>query len=215
MIAIIDYGMGNLRSVSKGFEAVGATVKVTHDLHIITTASALVLPGVGAFARGMENLTKLNVIPVLCDAVKANKPFLGICLGMQLLFSESEEHGIHKGLDFIPGKVKKFTSSLKIPHMGWNQIEFKIKDAGVRSKNKTYKIFEGIPEKSYFYFVHSYYVVPDDPNIVTGTTEYGIEFSSAIAKDNVWAVQFHPEKSADLGLKILKNFLKIAQESGA
>ena len=217
MIAVIDYGSGNLKSVRKALEAVGAKVAVTNDPRAIDKAEALVLPGVGAFYRGMENLKKSGLLPSIFEAVKEGKPFLGICLGLQLLFTESEEHGTCQGLDIIKGKVKRFQGEMKIPHMGWNQIKCEMRN--VNSKNLAKQnskdlakqkcgIFEGIPNGSYFYFVHSYYVEPDDENSIAATTEYGQEFTAGIAKDNIFAVQFHPEKSGELGLTVLKNFLR-------
>jgi glutamine amidotransferase len=200
-IVIIDYGLGNLRSVSKALEAVGAKVEVTNDPDKISKAKAIVLPGVGAFQRGMENLCRINVLPFLVKAIKDGKPFLGICLGLQLLFTESEEYGVHRGLDIIKGRVKRFESNMKVPHMGWNSIEFKV-------SSSKFKVFDGIPSKSYFYFVHSYYAEPQDEAIVVATTEYGQEFVSAVNKNNIWGVQFHPEKSAKLGLKLLENFCR-------
>ncbi len=224
MIAIINYGMGNLRSVSKALETVGAETKVTSSPEDILSADAIVLPGVGAFYRGMENLKEKNLLPAIHKVVEDNKPFLGICLGLQLLFSESEEHGICKGLDVIKGNVKKFSpgaptlhrGEIKIPHMGWNGIKFKMHPdaksgcSDYPSEQKM-NIFEGIPDESYFYFVHSYYVEPEDKNIIIATTEYGRDFVSAVNKNNVWGVQFHPEKSSDLGLKILKNFVELTR----
>ena len=204
MIAVVDFGMGNLRSVSKAFETVGAEVEVTNDPGTIAGAGAIILPGVGAFRRGMENLNKLDVIPVICEAVEKKKPVLGICLGLQLLFTESEEHGICKGLDIIKGRVKRFDSSVKIPHVGWNQVEYKAKS---REQSAEFKVFDGIPVNSYFYFVHSYYVEPDDENLIVATTGYGKDFVSVINRNNFWGVQFHPEKSGEFGLKVLKNFL--------
>ena len=204
-IAVIDYGMGNLRSVSKALETVGAETEVTKNPEIIARAKGIVLPGVGAFSSGMENLKKLNIIPALFETFKKKKPFLGICLGLQLLFSESEEYGVHRGLDIIKGKIKRFNGSLKVPHMGWNQVKTSSQKSEVR-KEKT-EIFEGIPDNSYFYFVHSYYVEPEDKNDILATTDYGIEFVSAIQRDNIFGVQFHPEKSGDIGLQFLKNFL--------
>ncbi len=203
MIAIVDYGMGNIRSVSKAFEVVGAEVEVTGNPQAIAEAEAIILPGVGAFARGMENLNKLNLISAIHDAVKKEIPLLGICLGLQLLFTESEEHGICKGLGLIKGKVRKFTSNIKIPHMGWNQVEFNPSF----SKEKR-SIFEGVEDNCYFYFVHSYCVEPEDKEVVVGTTGYGKTFVSAINKDKVWGVQFHPEKSSEPGLEILRNFCR-------
>ena len=214
MIAIIDYRMGNLRSVSKALESVGAETKVTGNPEEIRSADAIVLPGVGAFYRGMENLKERKLLSVITEAVRANKPFLGICLGLQLLFTESEEHGICKGLDIIKGKVKKFSTSMnpalagkggvKIPHMGWNQIRRQ------RTEDREQKtdILKDIPDNSYFYFVHSYYVEPEDRNTIIAVTDYGRDFASAVNKDKIWGVQFHPEKSSDLGLEILKNFVK-------
>lgn len=199
-IVIIDYGMGNLRSVSKAWEKIGTKVEITNSIHKIDNASCLVLPGVGAFSQGMENLRKLNLTSAIYEAILKNKPFLGICLGLQLLFTQSQEHGCFHGLNIIKGKVNRFdTTLMKIPHMGWNQVEYKTKT----------RIFEGIPNKGYFYFVHSYYVEPEDENLIVATTEYGgKEFASVIRKNNIWGVQFHPEKSANLGLKLLENFYR-------
>ena len=204
MIVVIDYGMGNLRSVSKALESVGAQTKVTNSPADIKSAEAIVLPGVGAFCRGMENLTKEKLLPAISEAIENNKPFLGICLGLQLLFTESEEHGISKGLNIIKGNVRKFDSSVKIPHMGWNQLKYQ------KAKDRE-QLFKDIPDNSYFYFDHSYYVEPEDKNIIIATTDYGKDFVSAVNKDNIWGVQFHPEKSSDLGLKILKNFVELTR----
>ncbi len=197
MIAIIDYDMGNLRSVQKGFERVGHNCIITRNPEEISNASHVVLPGVGAFKNCMDNLKNYGLIEPILNAIKSGKPFLGICLGLQLLFSESEEFGKHKGLDVIKGKVVRFsTSELKIPHMGWNDIKIKNRPA----------VLKDIPDGSYLYFVHSYYVAPEDANVITTTTFYGIDFASSIWKDNIFACQFHPEKSQKTGLKILKNF---------
>jgi len=198
-VAVIDYGLGNLRSVSKALEAVGAKVKVTNRTEDITCASAILLPGVGAFKRAMDNLVRLNILPSINRMIKEGKPFLGICLGLQVLFTESEEHGRRKGLDVIKGRVKRFSADVKIPHMGWNQIK-------IKNQKSRIKIFKDIPDENYFYFVHSYYVEPQEEAVVVATTEYGQEFVSAVNKENVWGVQFHPEKSERLGLKILENF---------
>ena len=202
MIAVIDYGMGNVRSVSKALEKVGGKVEITSDGEIIERADSIVLPGVGAYSEAMDNLKSLGLLSSIRRSIENGKTFLGICLGLQLLFTESEEGNV-RGLDIIPGKVKKFSLAepLKIPHMGWNKVQFKI-------KNEKCKIFEEVPDKSYFYFAHSYYVEPQDERVILAKTEYGIEFTSAIYKDNVIGVQFHPEKSVEVGLEFLKNFIE-------
>jgi len=212
-VAVIDYGLGNLRSVSKALEAVGTKVKVTNRAEDIVRASAIVLPGVGAFKRAMDNLLRLNILPSINRMIKEGKPFLGICLGLQVLFTESEEHGKRKGLDVIKGRVKRFSADVKIPHMGWNQIEIKKPTSSNQPASQHKRsgpgkpdLFKDIPDGAYFYFVHSYYVEPQEEAIVVATTEYGQEFVSAVNKENVWGVQFHPEKSERLGLKILENF---------
>lgn len=198
MIVVVDYEMGNLRSVQKAFEKVGESALVTQDPDEVRKASALVLPGVGAFPECMKNLTKFGLIESLLEFIRSGRPFLGICLGLQLLFDESEEFGVHEGLKVIPGRVKEFdrTMGLKVPHMGWNQVHV----AGASP------LFKGIPQNTFFYFVHSFYVEPTNPADIAATTEYGIHFTSAIARDNVFAVQFHPEKSQEMGLRILSNF---------
>jgi glutamine amidotransferase len=197
MIAIVDYGMGNLRSVEKAFLKVGTDARIVADPKSVDEASGVVLPGVGAFRDCVRNLTDANLTDAIIRSIEKGKPFLGICLGLQVLFSESEEFGICKGLDVFRGKVVRFPEGeLKVPHMGWNNANIKRRPP----------IFDGIPDESYFYFVHSFYVVPDDPDIVATTTEYGSEFTSMVWKDNIFATQFHPEKSQELGLKILKGF---------
>lgn len=200
MIAIIDYDMGNLRSVQKAFEKIGATAAATRDPKIIKDASRVVLPGVGAFKDCMKNLEDYGLIDPILKAIESGKPFLGICLGLQLLFEESMEFGTHKGLGVIKGKVVRFPATdnpeFKVPHMGWNEIK----------KEKDSPILGGISDKSYFYFVHSYYAVPDDKAVILTSTDYDVNFTSSIAKDNIMACQFHPEKSQQVGLKLLKNF---------
>jgi glutamine amidotransferase len=204
MIVIIDYGTGNLRSVEKGFLKVGVEVKVTSRPEDIQLADGIVLPGVGAFRDCMRELTNLELVDAVVDAVKKGKPYLGICLGLQVLFSESEEFGKCRGLDLFRGDVLRFPEGeLKVPQMGWNELNIKAGNP----------LFSGIPDRSYFYFVHSFYVVPEDSSIVSTTTDYGLEFTSAVWKDNVFAVQFHPEKSQGIGLQMLKNFGKIVVES--
>jgi glutamine amidotransferase len=196
MIAIIDYGMGNLRSVEKGFLKVGVDARVVTDSRSVNDAEAVVLPGVGAFRDCMRNLDRMKLIEPILKSVRNGKPYLGICLGLQMLFTESEEFGVYKGLDILKGKVVRFQVDLKVPHMGWNTVRLLKKPP----------IFDGIKDESYFYFVHSYYVAPDDEGIIAGTTDYGMTFTSMVWKDNIIATQFHPEKSQETGLKILKNF---------
>jgi len=196
MLAIIDYGMGNLRSVEKGFLKVGVDAKVVNDPRSVDDAEAVVLPGVGAFRDCMRNLDRMKLIEPILKSVRDGKPYLGICLGLQMLFTESEEFGDYKGLDVLKGKVIRFQVDLKVPHMGWNTVKLL----------KNPPIFDGINDESYFYFVHSYYVAPDDAGITAGTTDYGMTFTSMVWKDNIIATQFHPEKSQETGLKILKNF---------
>lgn len=198
MIAIIDYGMGNLRSVQKGFERVGCHAQVSRDRGQITSARGVVLPGVGAFSACMENLRRFGLVEPIREVVRQRRPFLGICLGFQLLFTESEEFGPQKGLDLFPGKVVAFRSDngLKVPHMGWNRVE----------KKKESPFLEGIAGGDYVYFVHSFYVVPKDDSLVATTTTYGTPFVSSIATDHLFACQFHPEKSQEIGLRLLANF---------
>ena len=199
MIAIIDYGMGNLRSVSKAFEAVGHQAVVTREARVIANASHVVLPGVGAFGDCMANLERYELIAPIYSAVQTGKPFLGICLGLQLLFTESEEFGTHKGLGIIPGRVKKFVldPSLKVPHMGWNDVRPRSSDS----------LFTGI-EAPRYYFLHSYYFVPEREEDVLATASYGGDFTAAIRKDHLFACQFHPEKSQAVGLRILRKRTK-------
>lgn len=207
MIAIIDYDMGNLRSVSKAFERIGAEAVVTRDESVLERASHVVLPGVGAFRDCMRNLEDYGLVAPIMKAIEKGKPFLGICLGLQLLFEESSEFGLHRGLGVIKGKVVRFPSGmkeageeLKVPHMGWNAIE----------KRKASSLLEGVPDGSYLYFVHSYYAVPDDGTVTLTSTAYGVTFTSSVEKDNVMACQFHPEKSQSVGLKILRNFSSLS-----
>ena len=200
MIAVIDYGMGNLRSVHKALEVVGGNAKITSRLKDLKNAAKLVFPGVGAFGEAMKELKCLNLIQPIKDAINEGKYFLGLCLGLQLLFERSDEAPGVKGLSVLKGEVKRFDftiRSLKVPHMGWNNI----------AQNS--KILKDVPDGSYMYFVHSYYVVPKERNIILTTTKYGIEFISGIQKDNIYGLQFHPEKSQDLGLKILRNFVRL------
>ena len=198
MIAIVDYGMGNLRSVSKAFESVGHRAVVTRDPATIRDARHVVLPGVGAFGDCMANLERFNLVEPVRSSIQSGKPFLGICLGLQVLFTESMEFGVHQGFNIIPGIVRKFTldPALKVPHMGWNQVHMQ----------RNCPIFGDIPDGSNWYFVHSYFVDPADPLIAAAVTTYGVPFVSTIWKDNIVACQFHPEKSQSVGLRLIKNF---------
>lgn len=216
MITIIDYGMGNLRSVQKAFEKYCSNVIVSSSAKDILNADKIILPGVGAFKVAMDELKKRGLIGPIKASIEKGKLFLGICLGLQLLFSESEEggkinpvrernfsNGI-KGLDIIKGRVKRFREKdgLKIPHMGWNRISAK-------RKVQSAKILNGVADNSYMYFVHSYYVVPEDKGVVLCGTDYGINFASGVRKDNIYGFQFHPEKSQSAGLRIIENFIKL------
>ncbi|MCF8009936.1 MAG: imidazole glycerol phosphate synthase subunit HisH [Clostridiales bacterium] len=196
MIGVIDYGMGNLRSVVKGFEKCGYFAKVVNDPGEARECSALVVPGVGAFRDAMKNICKYGMDKIILEAVENNKPLMGICLGFQVLFSTSEEHGNTEGLGIFPGKVQRLPASLKVPHMGWNQVQF----------TSDCVLFNNIPEYSAFYFVHSYFVTPDTDDIIVTRTDYGINFVSGVTKNNIFGIQFHPEKSSALGLRILRNF---------
>ena len=214
MIAIIDYGMGNLRSVQKGFERMGREAVVTRDPKTILDAGKVVLPGVGAFPDCMRNLEEFGLIDAVKQSISSGRPFLGICLGLQLLFTESEEFGLSKGLDIIKGRVVRFKGpafdtphgvypdkigalgTLKVPHMGGNSLSIKRRPPAMQD----------VPDGSHVYFVHSFHVVPEDKGVIATTTPYGIDFVSSIWKDNILAVQFHPEKSQALGLSILKRF---------
>lgn len=206
MIAIIDYGMGNLRSVQKGFEKIGSEAVITADPQVVLQADRIVLPGVGAFRDCMHNLEQAGFVEPILKVIAEGRPFLGICVGMQLLFSDSVEFGLYNGLNIIPGHVLRFPDQmsvagekLKVPQMGWNQLSFKRRSP----------VFQGIENGSNVYFVHSYFVKPDDSAVIATTTDYGIEFCSSVWKDNIIATQFHPEKSQAIGLQILKNFAEL------
>ena len=202
MIAIIDYEMGNLRSVQKGFEKVGHSAIVTSDAAQIRSASRVVLPGVGAFEDAMDALKRRDLIEPILEQIQSGKPFLGICLGLQLLFEKGFEGGEHEGLGVLAGTVNRFElpESYKVPHMGWNQIKIR----------QSAPILETIADGGYFYFVHSYFVAPSDDSCVALETDYGVDFCSMIWRDNLYATQFHPEKSQELGLRILKNFAELS-----
>lgn len=198
MIAIIDYGAGNLQSVKKAFDFIGAESVITDNPEIINACDRILLPGVGSFGDAMDSMHKSGLVETVKQNALSGKPFLGICLGLQLLFEASEESPGVKGLGIFKGKIKKFSTDmgLKIPHIGWNSLEIKQKDT----------LFKNVPENSYVYFVHSYYLHAEDEEDVATVTNYGIDFHSAVGKNNVFATQFHPEKSGDVGLQILKNF---------
>lgn len=207
-IAVVDYGMGNLRSVHKALEAVGAPAVVTRDPARVRDARAVVLPGVGAFQDCMANLEAFRLLDVVRDKALSGSPFLGICLGYQLLFDEGEEFGVHPGLGVLRGRVVRFPHDLtrdgerlKVPHMGWNRIR----------KDKAVPALAEVPDGSFVYFVHSFYPVPEDPAVVATTTDYGFPFASSVARGNLFACQFHPEKSQKVGLALLRGFWKMAQ----
>jgi len=202
MIAIVDYGAGNLRSVTNAITKLGYQPKITSCPRDLLHAQAVILPGVGAAADTMESLEALGMVAPICQLIREERPFFGVCIGLQILFTGTEEGGWHECLDIIPGQVRKLPSGLKIPHMGWNQV----KQVG------SHPIFDEIPDGANFYFVHSYYVEPVDKSLVAGETEYGIPICSVIARGNLLATQFHPEKSGELGLRMYDNFIKLAMQ---
>lgn len=206
MIAIVDYRMGNLRSVEKGFEHAGVEgAVVTDDPGVIERADGIVLPGVGAFRDAASNLRESGCEEVMLRRVREGVPFLGICLGMQLLADVGLEDGEWKGLGLVPGTCERLPGGVKIPHIGWNTVEYP----------RDSRLFDGIPESTAFYFVHSYRIVPVDEEVVIGSTDYGIRFAAAVQSDNIYAVQFHPEKSSSAGLGLLANFGRIVEGAGA
>jgi glutamine amidotransferase len=202
MIAIVDYGRGNLGSVEKAFVRVGIPAVVTQDPAVVDGAEAVVLPGDGAFHDAMSNLQTLGLLAPLRACFESERPFLGICLGYQLLFTESEEFGQGKGLDVIPGAVRRFPSNLKVPHMGWNQVEHR----------GNLEIFDGIPSGANFYFVHSYYPETTDTSLQVASCTYGITFPAAVGRGRLFATQFHPEKSQRWGIRLLENFAAFVRE---
>jgi imidazole glycerol-phosphate synthase subunit HisH len=204
MITIIDYGAGNLRSVANAIKRLGYEAKVSNDPGEVIKAKAIILPGVGAAADTMANLRKRGLLDPLRQIIAAGIPFFGICLGLQVLLTETEEGGGQKCLDIIPGMVKRLPSGVKSPHMGWNQVR----------QIQSHPIFAGIPDRAYFYFVHSYYASPADKAIIAGETEYGLPLCSVLIKGNLVATQFHPEKSGELGLRMYDNFIKFATTKG-
>ena len=200
MIAIVDYGAGNLRSVVNAVTRLGYQPKITSSPGELFHAQAVILPGVGAAPDTMTNLKKLGLARPIGQLIAEGHPFLGVCIGLQILFTGTEEGGWHECLGIIPGRVKKLPSEFKVPHMGWNQVKQRI----------SHPVFEGIPDEANFYFVHSYYVEPDDKSLVAGETDYGIPICSVIARGSLIATQFHPEKSGEFGLRLYHNFIKLA-----
>ena len=205
MIAIIDYDAGNIKSVEKALLFLGQEVVITRDPGTILGANGVILPGVGAFGDAMEKLHAYGLVKVIRQCVQANKPFLGICLGLQLLFESSEESPGVEGLGVLKGRVLRLPreAGLKIPHIGWNDLKYPNQG----------RLFQGIQEGAYVYFVHSYYLKAEDESIVTAATEYGTCVHAAVEKDNVFACQFHPEKSSEVGMQMLRNFISIAEET--
>jgi glutamine amidotransferase len=203
MIVIVDYGAGNLRSHVNAISKLGYQPKVSSSPQDVLNAQAVILPGVGAAADTMISLENLELVNPIRQFIAENRPFLGVCIGLQVLFTGTEEGGWNRCLDIIPGIVRKLPAGLKIPHMGWNQVNQKI----------THPIFEGLPDNANFYFVHSYYAEPEDSALVAGETEYGNPFCSIVIRNNLIATQFHPEKSGEFGLRFYDNFIKIARGS--
>ena len=199
MITVVDYKLNNLRSIENTLRRLGHDVQVTSDPSVVHGAEKLILPGVGAFRDAMQNLTDLNLVEPFTSRVKAGVPTLGICLGMHLVFSESEEFGLHRGLDLLPGRVRKIPEGVIVPHMGWNQLRLKTQD----------RFLNGIEPGSFVYFVHSYYADPAAQDITLASTDHGIEFAAIVHKDNIWATQFHPEKSQKVGERLLDNFARL------
>jgi len=197
MITIIDYGLGNLASIANALEKLKIPYEISGNINMLKNTKALILPGVGAAGQGIKNLKERGIDKIIIEQAKKGMPILGICLGMQLLFTSSEEGNVDC-LGLIEGKAKKFNPNLKVPQIGWNQVE---------TKNSI--MLKGIENNSYFYFVNSYYCKPEDENIIKGITEYDLKFCSILEKDNLYGVQFHPEKSGDVGLKLLKNFWEV------
>jgi imidazole glycerol-phosphate synthase subunit HisH len=203
MIVIVDYGMGNLHSVSKALERMGYESVIASDRETILQADAIILPGVGAFGKAMYELTQRDLAAVIKEAARRNKPVLGICLGMQLLFTSSDEHGYHQGLNLLPGHVVRFEGDYRIPHMGWNWLSFK----------HPHPLFKGL-EEGHVYFAHSYHIQADNPEDVIATTDYHQTVAAVVTRGNIYGMQFHPEKSGKLGLKLLERFAKLSEKVG-
>jgi len=203
-LVVIDYGAGNLRSVAIALARLGLDPLVTSEPGAVRSAQALILPGVGAAADTMSNLAQRHLVEPIREYIASGRPFLGVCMGLQVLFSVSEEGGEHSCLDILPGRVRRLPVGLKVPHMGWNRVRPRC----------SHPIFDGISDGAFFYFVHSYYAQPEDPSVVIGETDYGVTFPAVVARDNIVATQFHPEKSAESGLRLYQNFLRMTQASG-
>ena len=203
-VVIVDYGAGNLRSVERAVAHSGGEAVISGDPAAVEAADVIIVPGVGAAADTMRNLRERDLVEPIRSFVARGRPYLGICMGFQALLTVSEEGGEHPCLDIVPGRVVRLPGGLKVPHMGWNQVR----------RRRQHAVFEGIPESAYFYFVHSYYPSPEDGETVLGETDYGVTFASALARDNVIATQFHPEKSGDVGLLFYDNFLRWAAGNG-
>jgi glutamine amidotransferase len=199
VITVVDYKLNNLRSIENTLRRLGHDVQVTSDPKVVRDATKMILPGVGAFSDAMKNLADLGLIEPFTSRVKAGIPTLGICLGMHLVFSESEEFGLHRGLDLLPGRVRRIPEGVSVPHMGWNQLHLKKQDP----------LIAGVEPGSFVYFVHSYYVDPTSSDVTLASTDHGIEFAAIVHKDNVWATQFHPEKSQKVGERLLDNFARL------
>ena len=200
MIAIVDYGIGNLGSVTKGFRHVGAEVQLTGDPEALRKASALVLPGDGAFGATMAEIERRGLVPILRDAVGAGTPLLGICIGMQVLFEQSEEHGVFEGLGLLPGRVRRFDGALPVPHMGWNELH----------PRRPHPLLDGIPDGAHVYFVHSYFC-DAAPEVTIASSDYGRDFAAIVGREHVLGVQFHPEKSQEVGLRMVANFVRFVE----
>ena len=201
-IIIIDYGVGNFRNVQKAFETIGAAAEISASVEAVISAEVLVLPGVGAFGDAMQHLTERGLAEPVWAAARSGKPLLGICVGLQLLFDESEEMGQHRGLGLLAGRVVRFPHGLTVPHMGWNQIE----------PEHDHFLLKQIRPGDFAYFAHSYFALPEQPGAIIACTDYGQRFPAIVGRDNIWAIQFHPEKSQQVGLQILKNFVEFADK---
>jgi glutamine amidotransferase len=196
VLTIVDYGAGNLRSVYMAFRRLGLEAQITSEPKALRRASAIVLPGVGAFGDAIGSIRALGLEDAILSTINNGVPFLGICMGLQLLFEVSEEMGEHRGLGVLAGRVRRFPQGQRVPHMGWNQVH----------QVRAIRLWDGVPDHSYAYFVHSYYADPEDESVVAASTDYGLDYASAVARGNVYAIQFHPEKSQDVGERILRNF---------